>query len=404
MESVARGKSGKGGTWGVLAAIGLFFLSKLKWVLGLLKLGKFATLASMFVSLWAHAQIFGWKFASAIIYLIFVHEMGHLVAARMKKIPTSPAIFIPFMGAVIGIDPKKIKNAETEFFVAYGGPFAGLLSIIPAALLYLYTKDPYWALVMQLGALINLFNLIPVSPLDGGRIVSVLSTKVWFIGLLALVPFLFLSPDPVLMIIFIFGVITWVERIREPLKIKTMNYKKEVLQNINELLDTYKSRTITGIDFELYTDEFEYKLNEYARIRTILRERKQEVVDFVIHDPTVRGLFVRPKHKPKVKKMEAELEILKQILEKNMFPTVNSATAIDEIVELVYEQNQKKTAELNDELSRMKTYYESSLTTKIRALILYVALAVLLAVILVFAMEILDASDLMVNPTSFEEN
>src|SRR5699024_8114982 len=99
-----------------------------------------------------------------------------------------------FMGAAIGIDPKKIKNAETEFFVAYGGPLAGLISIIPAVALYFMTQEPYWGLVIQLGALINLFNLFPVSPLDGGRIVTVLSTKIWFIGLLALIPVLFISP------------------------------------------------------------------------------------------------------------------------------------------------------------------------------------------------------------------
>src|SRR5699024_5809054 len=100
----------KKGLWGWIVAIGVFLAAKLKWVLAIFKIGKFATLASMFVSLGGYALIFGWKFAFAIVYLIFIHEMGHLVAAKIKKIPTSPAIFIPFMGAAIGMDPKKIKD------------------------------------------------------------------------------------------------------------------------------------------------------------------------------------------------------------------------------------------------------------------------------------------------------
>ena len=57
----------------------------------------------MFLSLGAYAVIYGWKFGVALIYLLFVHEMGHLWAAKRKGIPTSPAIFIPFMGALIGM-------------------------------------------------------------------------------------------------------------------------------------------------------------------------------------------------------------------------------------------------------------------------------------------------------------
>ena len=65
----------------------------------------------MFLSLGAYAVIYGWKFGVALIYLLFIHEMGHLWAAKRKGIPTSPAIFIPFMGALIGMKemPKMQK-------------------------------------------------------------------------------------------------------------------------------------------------------------------------------------------------------------------------------------------------------------------------------------------------------
>ena len=87
-------------------------LSKLKWVFAIFKLAKFSTVFSMFLSLDAYAVIYGWKFGVALIYLLFIHEMGHLWAAKRKGIPTSPAIFIPFMGALIGMKemPKNAKR------------------------------------------------------------------------------------------------------------------------------------------------------------------------------------------------------------------------------------------------------------------------------------------------------
>ncbi|HBI04710.1 MAG TPA: site-2 protease family protein, partial [Paenibacillaceae bacterium] len=114
--------------WGKITALLLLVFGKLKWVLALFKLGKFATLATMFVSVWVYALFYGWKFAVALVYLLFVHEMGHLMAAKKKGIKTSPAIFIPFLGALIGMKEKP-KDAQTEAFVAYGGPLFGFLSI-----------------------------------------------------------------------------------------------------------------------------------------------------------------------------------------------------------------------------------------------------------------------------------
>lgn len=68
-------KNNKKGLWGILVAIGLFLLSKLKWVFAIFKLAKFSTVFSMFLSLGAYAVIYGWKFGVALIYLLFIHEM-----------------------------------------------------------------------------------------------------------------------------------------------------------------------------------------------------------------------------------------------------------------------------------------------------------------------------------------
>ena len=77
-------KNNKKGLWGIIVAVGLFLLSKLKWVFAIFKLAKFSTVFSMFLSLGAYAVIYGWQFGVALIYLLFIHEMGHLWAAKRK--------------------------------------------------------------------------------------------------------------------------------------------------------------------------------------------------------------------------------------------------------------------------------------------------------------------------------
>ena len=125
MKVAEQTKTSKKGGLGIITAIGLLILSKLKWVVGLLKFSKFgATFISMIISLFAYAVLFGYKFAIAIVYLIFVHEMGHLIFAKIKGLKTSPAIFLPFMGAVIA--HKRPDEVKTEAFIAYGGPLFGL--------------------------------------------------------------------------------------------------------------------------------------------------------------------------------------------------------------------------------------------------------------------------------------
>ncbi|MBM7570871.1 site-2 protease family protein [Aquibacillus albus] len=392
MQTTPKRKINKN-AWGWIGLIGFFLLTKIKWVFALLKIGKFTTLASMFVSLGAYALFYGWKFAIAIIYLIFVHEMGHLVAAKIKKIPTSPAVFIPFLGAAIGINPKNIKNAQTEFFVAYGGPLAGLLSILPAIALYLATSDPYWALVTQLGALINLFNLFPVSPLDGGRIVSVLSTKIWFIGLVVLAVMLFISPDPILILILIFGLITWWDRLKEHTKVEILKHEEQILVEINEDIQAAQNQANEVINGN-------YEKNENGHIYAFhllanqLHKRKVRM-DYLLANETDSSQLIMPKKKRlQIKKWKAEKEQLNRVLNKMQMMRANAEEQLNINMEDLRDYNEKKLQEVRKEINRLKTYYDSSLPTKARALILYLALAIVLALLLVYAMNILDSNQL----------
>lgn len=222
-------KNNTKGLWGILAAVGIFLLSKLKWVFAILKFAKFSTVFSMLLSLGAYATIYGWKFGVALIYLLFVHEMGHLWAARRKGIPTSPAIFIPFMGALIGMKELP-KNAKDEAYLAYMGPLFGLLSFLPAIPLYMITNEPFWALVILLGSMLNFFNLIPVSPLDGGRIISVVSTKIWIVGLVVLLGYSIFFKSIMGGFIFIIGCMELYRIMKRNKPIEELGYKVDMLK------------------------------------------------------------------------------------------------------------------------------------------------------------------------------
>ncbi|MDC3424098.1 site-2 protease family protein [Aquibacillus sp. 3ASR75-11] len=376
--------------WGWLAVIGAFLLTKAKWLFVILKIGKFATLASMFISLWAYAVFYGWKFAIALVYLIFIHEMGHLVAAKIKKIPTSPAIFIPFLGAAIGIDPKKIDHAKTEFFVAYGGPLAGLISIFPAIALYLFTNDPYWVLVVQLGALINLFNLFPVSPLDGGRIVSVLSTNIWLIGLFILIPFLLISPDPILILIFIFGLVTWWKQFKEHTNIAIMKYEETVLTEINKDLRFFVQNESDALN------DVDHPGNHLSVLFVRLNDRKDKVNQFLLRNSGFKLPILQEKKRIEIKKAKAEEVILKNILNEMRMRegTLEVDPQFHFIITSIINKNETKQTEIRNEIERVKTYYQTSTGTKVKSLILYLSLAIALAFMLVYAMNILESNQL----------
>ncbi|MBO8164560.1 MAG: site-2 protease family protein [Brevibacillus sp.] len=363
----------------VLLAIGAFLLSNLKWLWGLLKFSKFGgTLISMIISLSFYAAFYGWKFAIALVYLIFVHEMGHLVAARMKGIHTSPAIFIPFVGAVISM--KQPRDARTEAFLAYGGPLAGLLSFLPAVPLYLWTEEPFWGLVIFLGAMINLFNLLPVTPLDGGRIVSVLSSKVWLIGLVLIGVYLFFSPSPLLFLIFLLGLFTWWSRVREGYQQRVLIYEKEKLEELIAELRLWPNLWSMA----------ERRSELYAKtLRTAETGRKQRFYLPFLQD---EQRFAQDKDKLDRQYAEKTWELLKQW---ERTPTLyldgdpNQPLPSPLLTEAI-EEAEKRIKQVDEQLHRLQTYYESPPDTKWKVLAAYLMLAVTLSLFLWYGNTIME--------------
>ena len=158
----------------------------------------------MLISVFAYSFIFGWRYAVGFVLLIFVHEMGHYLAAKKRNLNVGAPTFIPFVGAWIQLKEQPM-DAETEAFVGIAGPMLGSAG---AFVCYLFAIDSGSHLMLALayaGFFLNLFNLIPVSPLDGGRIVSVISPRIWFLGFPMLVALFIWRPSPLLILIAIFA-------------------------------------------------------------------------------------------------------------------------------------------------------------------------------------------------------
>ena len=210
-----RAQPSRTGMWGLLVTVGLFAATKLKAVGALAGVAKFQTLGSMLLSVAAYATQWGFPFAVGFVLLIFVHELGHAIVLRWRGIAAGAPVFIPFVGAVIAMRGRP-RNAYEEAEVGIGGPVLGTVGAWAVLVAALFTGSPFLGALAHVGLLINLFNLIPVSPLDGGRIAGVFSRPVWFLGYALGVTTFLVTRSPMLFLVLLVGLWTLVERLRHP--------------------------------------------------------------------------------------------------------------------------------------------------------------------------------------------
>ena len=114
--------------------------------------------------------IFSWQFAVVLIAAIMFHEAGHVWAMKRLGMKTKGVYLIPFVGGVAIGD--KAKTHWQQVFIAMMGPCFGLLMAVAFYLAYLLTGSHYVGLLASVSALLNIFNLLPVMPLDGGQVVK----------------------------------------------------------------------------------------------------------------------------------------------------------------------------------------------------------------------------------------
>ena len=191
-----------------LAALGVLIANlgaKLKLILiALPKLKLLSTSASMVVSIAAYQLIFGWLFSIGFVLLLLLHELGHVFQLRREGIKASAPMFIPFMGAVISAKSMG-DDAAAEARVGLAGPILGSLATLVPLGIWLATGSDFWRALAFIGFFLNLFNLLPVLPLDGGRAMAALSPWVWLFGFAGLVAMVFFFPSPILLIILLLG-------------------------------------------------------------------------------------------------------------------------------------------------------------------------------------------------------
>jgi Zn-dependent protease len=187
------------GTLGTLGAAALAFLAKFKFVL--LGLKALVPAWSFLLSLWIYVVIFGWKLAVVVMLLLLAHELGHYFAFRAYGLPVHLPSFVPLMGAfTAGTAPDDL---EQDAYIALAGPLTGLGL---AALCYgagLATHDRFWFACADLSAFLNLFNMIPMPPFDGGRIISAIWPPLWIAGFVAFVAFAWFWHIPLFFVIIV---------------------------------------------------------------------------------------------------------------------------------------------------------------------------------------------------------
>lgn len=190
----------------------LLLFSGLKY----LKFGKLLmTGGTMLLSIVLYAFVYGWRYAVGIVAMLFVHEIGHYIAARRRGLGAELPMFIPFVLAWTSLKDKP-HNSETEAYVSLAGPLVGTLGALACYFIARDTHTDWLLAVAYTGLLLNLINLIPILPFDGGRITQVISPWLWVIGVPMLVLLFLQMQSPLLLIFAALGAVetfqTWKRR------------------------------------------------------------------------------------------------------------------------------------------------------------------------------------------------
>ncbi len=169
------------GLGGIAVMVG-GFLAKFSFLLKFGVLG-FSALLSVIV----YSLLFGWAFAVGLVALLFIHELGHAVVMKLKGLPVGGMVFIPFLGAAVSMRQMP-QNAKDEAEVGIAGPIAGTIaSSVCLLIAQMHQNMPsIWAPLAYFGFFLNLFNLIPIVPFDGGRVLAAIDRRIWIVGFLLL--------------------------------------------------------------------------------------------------------------------------------------------------------------------------------------------------------------------------
>lgn len=142
--------------------------------LKLMKSAKVIKVVLAGASVAAYSWLFSWQFALALIACLVVHEYGHIRAMKYFGMKTKGIYLIPFMGG-LALSDEKINTRWQDVVISIMGPTFGLLMSLAALVAYWVTGNVFFAGLATFNALLNLFNLLPILPLDGGHILKSIS-------------------------------------------------------------------------------------------------------------------------------------------------------------------------------------------------------------------------------------
>lgn len=174
-----------------LAAI-LAFALKFKLVL-LVGLKLLAPSWTFLLSLWIYVALFGWRLAVVVILLLLAHEMGHYFAFRAYGLPARLPVFVVFGAFTAGAPPE---NLEHDAYIALAGPLTGLGLAAVCLAIGAWEGSRFWYACADVSAFLNLFNMIPMPPFDGGRVVAALWAPLWIAGIVLLFAFAYFYHVP----------------------------------------------------------------------------------------------------------------------------------------------------------------------------------------------------------------
>jgi Zn-dependent protease len=191
-----------------LAAIGALFAKFFAAVKGVLllipKTKLLLTMGTALVSVVLYSLVFGWWFAVGFVLLLFVHEMGHVIQLRREGIKATAPVFVPFLGAVVGMKQMP-DDALAEARVGLAGPILGTAGAAVCFAIAEATDSSMLRALAYVGFMLNLINLVPMTPFDGGRAMAAMAPVMWFVGLGGMVFLLLVTHISFLLIFVLFG-------------------------------------------------------------------------------------------------------------------------------------------------------------------------------------------------------
>ncbi len=207
---------------GTIAATLAVLAAKFKVILAFILQFKYALFAlkalsvswTFLLSLWVYALFFGWKLGIVVLLVLAAHELGHYFAYRAYGLSARLPVFIPLLGAYT--QGALATDLEQDAYIALAGPLTGLALAGACYGAGLATADPFWYACADIGAFINLFNMLPVPPFDGGRVIGAVWPPLWIAGVaLFIVAAAFLHvPVFIVILIALFGVPTIIATFR----------------------------------------------------------------------------------------------------------------------------------------------------------------------------------------------